>query len=341
MSARSADGRSSQEGMALLTVLWAIAILTIISAIFTMTIRTEINRTRNLVENGKAEGIADAGVYKAIAALLNADIVQGLRLDGTPYKWEFDGAEVRISLQSEAGKVDLNAGTDELLKGLFVSVGIEAEEARRLVDAIRDFTDKDDTRREFGAEDAEYRAAGLRDGAKDGPFDDIAELQQVLGMTPELYDKVAPTVTIYSGGRNIDPTTAPAAALLAIPGTTQAQVDAILTVRGDDPSIPDEAMTDDTGQQDRGFASFDDPASGSEAPAAQAVRQRLHSVVTVTALAKTQGGGVFERIAVVRLTGDPDQPFGFYEWRQGWRASGSPGGGAEEGNAAQEAPEAP
>lgn len=332
--------------MALLTVLWAIAIMTMISAIFTTTIRTEINRTRNLVENGKAEGVADAGVYRAIAALLNADTVQGPRLDGTAYKWQFDGAEVRISIQSEAGKIDLNTGTDELLEGLFVSVGIEAEKARRLVDAMRDFTDKDDMRREFGAEDAEYRAAGLRDGAKDGPFNDIAELQQVLGMTPELYDKVAPTVTIYSGGRNIDPTTAPAAALLAIPGTTQTQVDAILTVRGSGLSSEDEATTGDASPQHRSFAFLDEPVSGFEVsgfdvPGAQAVRERLDSVVTITAVAKTQGGGVFERIAVVRLTGDSGQPFGFYEWRQGWPASGAAGNATKEGDAAQDAPKEP
>src|SRR5262249_38489738 len=151
---------------------------------------------------------------------------------------------------------------------------------------------------------ADYRAAGLLDGAKDGRFDSIAELQQVLGMTPELYDKVAPTITIYSGGRSIDPSTAPPSALLAVPGTTQAQVDAILGLRGSGAPTQDGAMSEDAGTQDRAFAPLGLSASEPSAPAAQATRQRLHSVVTITALAKTQGGGEFERIAVVRLTGD-------------------------------------
>src|SRR5882672_7761736 len=49
-----------------------------------------------------------------------------------------------------------------------------------------------------GAEDADYAAAGLAYGAKDAPFAMTEELLQVPGMTRELFDRVAPDITVYS-----------------------------------------------------------------------------------------------------------------------------------------------
>ncbi|HLL20348.1 MAG TPA: hypothetical protein VK439_16335, partial [Rubrivivax sp.] len=45
----------------------------------------------------------------------------------------------------------------------------------------------------------DYASAGLPYGAKDGPFETVAEVEQVLGMTPDLYERLEPHLTIYSG----------------------------------------------------------------------------------------------------------------------------------------------
>jgi general secretion pathway protein K len=50
-----------------------------------------------------------------------------------------------------------------------------------------------------GAEDPAYASAGLAWGAKDAPFDSVAELAQVLGMRPALVASAAPHLTVYSG----------------------------------------------------------------------------------------------------------------------------------------------
>jgi general secretion pathway protein K len=49
-----------------------------------------------------------------------------------------------------------------------------------------------------GAEAADYRAAGMEWGPKNAPFEEITELQQVLGMTMPIYKEVAPLLTVYS-----------------------------------------------------------------------------------------------------------------------------------------------
>ncbi len=57
---------ASQRGLALVTGLWVQMLFALIAAGFTRTTRTEINLTRNLIDNAKAEALADAGVYRAV-----------------------------------------------------------------------------------------------------------------------------------------------------------------------------------------------------------------------------------------------------------------------------------
>ncbi len=58
------------RGLALVTVLWVLMLLALIAASFTRTTPTEVNLTRNLIENAEAEALADAGVYRAVLGLL-------------------------------------------------------------------------------------------------------------------------------------------------------------------------------------------------------------------------------------------------------------------------------
>ncbi|HRN63134.1 MAG TPA: type II secretion system protein GspK, partial [Luteimonas sp.] len=53
-------------------------------------------------------------------------------------------------------------------------------------------------------------------GAKDAPFETVAEVEQVLGMTPALYAALAPHLTIYSGLPIPDTRFATSAALQAL-----------------------------------------------------------------------------------------------------------------------------
>jgi general secretion pathway protein K len=325
------SGRPGQEGVALLIVLWAIGVLALISVVVTTTTRTEINRTRNLLESAKAEALADAGIYRAIAELLEADWSQPPLTDGTAYRWPFGDSEIVLSIQSEAGKIDLNAASDQLLRGLFISAEVEPEQAKRLVDAVRDFGDGNHARRDLGAEDDDYHTAGMINGAKDARFENVSELQQVMGMTPELFERVAPVMTVYSGAKNIDRETAPRMALLALAGATPERVDAMLASRATDSA--DHALSAFDADAESAFdadADSEDLIDGLEAVEEQEVyseaadpdvSRRRYGVFTITAAAQTPGGGSFERVAVVRLKNDSKSPFTIHEWRQRWPSS--------------------
>ncbi len=67
---RAPGSACGARGLALVTVLWVLMLLALIAASFTRTTRTEINLTRNLIENAEAEALADAGVYRAVLGLI-------------------------------------------------------------------------------------------------------------------------------------------------------------------------------------------------------------------------------------------------------------------------------
>ncbi len=340
--------RPNQSGIALVIVLWVIALLAVVAVSFTTATRGQGNLVRNLVENAKAEALADAGLYRAILGLLSPKsegllgpqienlltlsskpaavrrrterdlrsklgqtfqpeteelFVDGWRTDGTVYVWSFGGGDVRVSIQDEDGKIDLNAAPDELLRGLFLSVGLDEDASAALVDAIVDFRDEDDLHRLNGAEDRDYADAGLPYGAKDAPFEAVEELQQVLGMTRQIYERVAPALTVHSGRRGIDPRVAPRAALLALPGVGSEEVESFLAARegGNTENL--------LGAQGHKTAS----------------RERMF---TIRAEAHAESGAVFVREAVVEPIGarhkalpNPKELFRVLAWKQGSRAA--------------------
>src|SRR5690606_34387524 len=138
-----------------------------------------------------------------------------------------------------SGKVDLNTADVDLLERLFVVVGVEQVDAIAIASAIADWRDSDDLYQpKGGAEDPSYASAGLPWGAKDAQFDTVAEVEQVLGMTPQIYAKVAPLLTVYSGQARPDPNFASAEVLQAL----GVDPEPILARRKAGTSSPDDAF---------------------------------------------------------------------------------------------------
>jgi general secretion pathway protein K len=200
----------SEEGVALIAVLWTLTLLSIIAAALSLEMRSSTGIARNMAENAAARAAADAGIQRVVLDLVNTPgtppNARGFHTDGTVYAWRFANSTVHISVQDEASKVDLNQAPEALLAVLFESVGIDPDKAQSLADAIADFRDTDNLTRPRGAEEPEYRSAGLAWGPKNAPFQMIEELQQVLGMTAEIYGRVAASLTTYYIADTINPT---------------------------------------------------------------------------------------------------------------------------------------
>ncbi|HTO81980.1 MAG TPA: hypothetical protein VMQ73_07080 [Methylomirabilota bacterium] len=277
--------RGDQRGIALVAVLWVTTILSLIAAVFMRETRVEVNLTRNSIENAKAEALADAGVNRAILGILGLDKSLPWAVDGTPYVLDLTGGTVTVAMQDEGGKIDLNRSANQVLQGLFTSVGVAPENAARLADAIADFRDADSLRRPNGAEAADYAAANLPYGPKNAPFATTEELLQVLGMTRPLFERVAPLITVYSPRRDVNLATAPPEVLRALPYLTPDHVNALLQQR---------------------------------TTAGAAARRFRVVAVTVLSAATTTEGGSFIREAVLRRSSESGMPFQTVEWRRRW-----------------------
>lgn len=210
-------GPARAGGAALLLVLWLVALLTALIGAFALSARVEALQGRVLVDGAGAQEIARAGVEYALARLADPDPRSRWRADGRGYRWRYADAELRIAIVDESGKVDLNRADAALLGRLILAVGGEPGSADRIAAAIVDWRDTDALSQPAGGgEDPDYAAAGLPYGAKDAPFETVAEVEQVLGMTPALFARLAPYLTLYSGVARPDPRFAQGPVLTAL-----------------------------------------------------------------------------------------------------------------------------
>lgn len=236
-----------QRGVAFILVLWLLALLTILLGSFALVARTEALQSHHLFEGTRARYAAEAAINRAIYHLSIADPLQRWVPDGRAYDAEFEDATLKVEITDESGLIDLNVADTLTLSNLFVSHGMDQNEADALADAILDWRDTDDLVSPNGAEDPDYEAAGLTYGAKDMPFDTVSEVQQVLGMTPELFERVSPALTIYSGQPEPNPAFAPYEVLRARMGMTDELARQIIEARhawdpalgGPPPVLPD------------------------------------------------------------------------------------------------------
>ncbi|NII12066.1 general secretion pathway protein GspK [Oleiagrimonas sp. C23AA] len=209
--------------MALLIVLWACALLAILIGGYALLARSEGMQSRYQFAHTQARYDAESGIARAVYGLSLHDVARRWVPDGRAYDFRFNGARVSVTVTDEAGKVDLNSAAPPVLAGLFRSVGASRDKAKALADAIADWRDRDANTRVHGAEAPQYRAAGRDYGPRNGRFESIEELQQVLGMTPALYQAVAPCVTLWSGRNEPDPRFASAQVLAALPNMSTQQ----------------------------------------------------------------------------------------------------------------------
>ena len=208
---------TGMRGAALLLVLWLVALLTALVGAYALTARIEALQGRVGSRGAMAQEIARAGMEYALVRVADRNPETHWQPNGRAYAWRFDGHDVQVRIIDETGKVDLNQADVPLLSRLMQALGEPPDASDALAAAIVDWRDADDLGQPVGgAEDGDYAAAGRPYGAKDAPFETIAELEQVLGMTPDLYARLEPFLTLYSGRGQPDSTYAQGPVLVAM-----------------------------------------------------------------------------------------------------------------------------
>ena len=293
-----------QNGIALIIVLWITTLLMLIASSFIYAMRTDVNIVTNSLARARLEAAADAAVQRGIFEMFKPPQLPGRwTTDGVAQPWSYQGVTVDVSMTDESGKIDINTASDALLRGLFLAQGMKDDEAAAVTDAILDWRDQDSLKRLRGAEEAEYLAAGYSYKPANAAFQSNEELRLVMGMTPELFDKVAPLITIYSRQPGINASIASRGVLRALPGATDLLVDQYLSQR-------EQART----------AKLPLPQFASAAP----YSSFANGIVIVRAVAsggEGNEGSSFVREAVVMRLATPARPYTFLRWKEGYASA--------------------
>lgn len=206
------------SGFALLIVLWALALVSLLVAQLAASGRSEASMAGNMRAAAELQARADGAINAAIFELLRPG----------PSAWATTGEHVvggvAVRTRDQAGLVNPNTAPPELLRALLRRAGLDAPHAESLADAIADWRSPGRAPRPHGAKAEAYRAAGLGYGPPGAPFESVAELRDVLGVTPALFAAMAPHLTVLWEG-DPDPTLADPVVLLALLDTGQARTD--------------------------------------------------------------------------------------------------------------------
>jgi general secretion pathway protein K len=290
----------SQQGIALVLVLWVLLLLTIITGSFALMARMDRLEANAVLSGTQARLSAESAINLAVLALRDPDDETRMLADGRVYEIEIDGVTLEVSATDERGKVDINA-TDELtLANLFTGHGMELEDAELLAAAVMDWRDEDELERVNGAEEDAYLAAGLELGPANRPFMMTEELLQVIGMEYELYKLLEPGITVFSRAAEPDPAFAPVEALMALPDITFEE--AVNFVQERNSQIPGESL-------------------GTELPNGVVVMEQGRGVTYSIEARATMPNGVWEQLqATIRLGGNRSgSPYRILRWREGFQ----------------------
>jgi len=227
--ARTGEGRDGFIVVAVLWMLGALATLASIYAVYVINTATAMGVNDDRLQ---AEGAMRAALELTAYRLTAIDAEN--RPSRGDFAFRLGRAAVRVDFRSEAGRIDLNNASKEVLAGLFIGLGVKPSDAEYYADRVIGWRTAQDPDRP-NEETAAYRSAGLSYGPRQGPFAHPGELALVVGLPPFLVERALPFVTVYSARAEINIVAAPPEVVAAVPGMTPDRVYALLSQIGRGP----------------------------------------------------------------------------------------------------------
>ncbi len=223
--------------------------MTLLILSFLTTARLRLQAAYNVAGAAKADLIAEAAINLTMMQILSEQDT-GLRSaqgaigagrvaaaaaggapdrplhDGRPRSCLLDGAAIVITVEDEAGKIDLNAASAKLIKAALTGFGVEQQAADALANAIVDF--RAATNAGVAQPAPDYASAGRPFGSKHALFQSVFELDQVAGFDPTLFRQTFRYFTVHSRHPGVDSRQAPPALFAALSGASPADVQSLM-----------------------------------------------------------------------------------------------------------------
>jgi general secretion pathway protein K len=222
------NGGDARRGMILFTVLWAVAFCSVLALATSMTFRGLAGVVALDRERAQADALLGAGLEAGAGIVAAAGEAQLTEREAVI---TLSTGSVRVSLSDEGGRIDVGKAPVELLASLLRHVGADDEDAAGVASAIVDLR----LHERPGVPSNPPRPA---DGKSDktestslaAPFTDVRQLATVPGMRPEWLAEMIPLVTVY-GNETVNPFTAQAAVIRALPSFDEARLEILLDLR--------------------------------------------------------------------------------------------------------------
>jgi general secretion pathway protein K len=221
----------TRRGMILVTVLWMIALLSALAMAAAITFRgfagiVALDRDRVQADALLTAGLETAAYIAAISGDTSIDHLETTTVLST--------GSVRAHLNDEGGRIDIAKAPVEVIAGLLRVIGAPEQEADALAQAIAQWRrpPSSDVYAPTGPPGTAAASANVPkiEIELNPPFTDVHQLARVPGMTPQLVAAVAPFTTVY-GSETINPLSAPAEVLAALPGVDASRTRAFIERR--------------------------------------------------------------------------------------------------------------
>jgi general secretion pathway protein K len=191
---------SGPRGFALVVVLWSLGGLALVGAQITFNARIQSRLAAAARDQVKVEVAADGAVQHAMFMLLG-DSRQGSTAQ--PTKLRIGEAIVTLAAEDEAGKINPNTVSRQVLRRLLAALGVDPPRADRLAGQIADWRSRGETSALGGPKIDQYRDRGLPYRWGGGPFAAVDDVGLVPDMTPEILARLRPWLSIYQEGETI------------------------------------------------------------------------------------------------------------------------------------------
>jgi general secretion pathway protein K len=211
-------------------VLWSIAMLSALAMAASVSFRGFAGIAAIGRDRVQGEALFTAGLE--VAASMVASSVPFTEIETMV---TLSTGAVRARLSDEGGRIDVGRAPAEVLAALLRSVGAPGPQANDAAQRIVQWRNRNNSGSPGAPAPAVNAIAKSLGTDRSQPFADVLEIAQVPGVAPQWVAAVAPLTTVF-GAETVNPLTAPAAVIAALPGVDRVQLENFLAARRASPT---------------------------------------------------------------------------------------------------------
>jgi general secretion pathway protein K len=236
----------ARRGFALIAALWLLVAFAAIGTAISVHARTRRLSAANSLDEDRGRAAAEAGLEHArsrLARLLSGNSISSHQMPavaGDPWREarlaladtiRLTDQRYHVSIRDAGASLNLNRATEVQLQRFFTALPVDAGRATEIAQSVMDWRDTDNLHRLRGGEANEYLQMGSAVIPSNDDFSRIEELQYVKGITPQIFARAGPYLTLMGTGQ-INLNAAPRVVLLALPGISDEAVAVLERTRG-------------------------------------------------------------------------------------------------------------